>query len=81
MAIRHFVGAVDSAMTYALILDHAEALDPLFNSRLECLENCLEDNEDVSETTLQLIFFDGEAFKDWTDADSIYGSRLAFISS
>ena len=61
-----------------MMLDLAETLDPLLNSRLERLENGLEDDEDISETTLQLIFFDGEeAFKDWTDTDSIYGARFA----
>ena len=63
------------------MLDLAEVLDPLLNSRLERLENGLEDDEDVSETTLQLIFFDGEeAFKDWTPTDSIYGARFGSLS-
>lgn len=36
------------------------------------------DEEEAGSTTVQLIFFDGEeAFKDWTDTDSIYGSRCA----
>jgi glutaminyl-peptide cyclotransferase len=75
-----FVGATDSAMPCAMMLDLAEVLDPLLNSRLERLENGLEDDEYVSETTLQLIFFDGEeAFKDWTATDSIYGARCAFL--
>ena len=63
-------------MSCALMLDLAEVLDPLLDSRLERLENGLEDDDDVSETTLQIIFFDGEeAFKDWTDTDSIYGAK------
>lgn len=34
------------------------------------LQNC------KSELTLQYIFFDGEeAFEQWTDTDSLYGSR------
>ena len=34
------------------------------------------DEDDVAETTLQLVFFDGEeAFKDWTATDSVYGAR------
>ncbi|KAF9653275.1 hypothetical protein BDM02DRAFT_3087680 [Thelephora ganbajun] len=71
-----FVGATDSAMPCALMLDLAEVLDPLLDSRFERLENGLEDDVDVSETTLQLVFFDGEeAFKDWTPTDSIYGAR------
>jgi len=68
-------------MSCALMLDLAEALDPLLNSRLERLENGLEDDEDVSETTLQLVFFDGEeAFRDWTPTDSIYGARFGSLS-
>lgn len=34
------------------------------------------DEEESAETTIQLLFFDGEeAFHDWTDSDSIYGAR------
>lgn len=65
-------------MSCAMMLDLAEVLDPLLDRRLERLENGLEDDEDVSETTLQLVFFDGEeAFRDWTATDSIYGARFA----
>lgn len=70
------MGATDSAAPCAFLLDLAEALDPLLNERQERLENGEEDDEDVAETTLQLVFFDGEeAFKDWTATDSIYGAR------
>lgn len=59
-----------------MILDLAETLDPLLNKRKERLDAGLEDDDDISDTTLQLIFFDGEeAFKEWTDTDSIYGAR------
>ncbi len=58
------------------MLDLAETLDPLLNERQARLEDGEEDDEDVAETTLQLVFFDGEeAFKDWTATDSIYGAR------
>jgi len=58
------------------MLDLAETLDPLLNRRKERLENGLEDDEDVADTTLQLVFFDGEeAFVRWTDTDSTYGAR------
>ena len=51
-------------------------LDPLFDERQKRLEAGLEDDEDVAETTLQLLFLDGEeAFRDWTATDSIYGAR------
>jgi hypothetical protein len=74
-----FVGATDSAAPCAMMLDLAETLDPLLNSRQQRLEDGTEEEEDVAETTLQLVFFDGEeAFKDWTATDSIYGARLGF---
>jgi hypothetical protein len=59
-----------------MMLDLAEALNPLLDARHERFESGLEDDEDIADTTLQLVFFDGEeAFKDWTDTDSIYGAR------
>ncbi|KAI0807767.1 hypothetical protein C8Q74DRAFT_1188064 [Fomes fomentarius] len=71
-----FLGATDSAAPCAFMLDLAEALDPLLNERAAKLEDGEEDDEDVAETTLQLVFFDGEeAFRDWTATDSIYGAR------
>jgi hypothetical protein len=65
-----------------MMLDLAEALDPLLESRKRRLEDGLEDDEDVSDTTLQLVFFDGEeAFKIWTHKDSVYGARYTSTSS
>ena len=67
------------------MLDIAETLDPLLDARARRVEQAElglhfgedEDiDEHVAETTLQLIFFDGEeAFMDWTATDSIYGAR------
>ncbi|KAH7923475.1 hypothetical protein BV22DRAFT_1106074 [Leucogyrophana mollusca] len=71
-----FVGATDSAAPCAMMLDLAEALNPFLDQRSARLEEGLEDDEDIADTTLQLVFFDGEeAFKDWTDTDSVYGAR------
>ncbi|KZS90021.1 hypothetical protein SISNIDRAFT_488870 [Sistotremastrum niveocremeum HHB9708] len=72
-----FVGATDSAMPCALLLDVAEVLDPLLTEKRSHHAGELDDLEDPPEDiTLQLIFFDGEeAFKDWTATDSIYGAR------
>ncbi|KAJ7578478.1 glutaminyl-peptide cyclotransferase-like protein [Mycena floridula] len=71
-----FLGATDSAAPCAMMLDLAESLNPLLDQRHERFDAGEEDDEDVADTTLQLIFFDGEeAFHDWTDTDSIYGSR------
>ncbi|KAG6833071.1 hypothetical protein H0H87_011816 [Tephrocybe sp. NHM501043] len=71
-----FVGATDSAAPCAMMLDIAEALNPLLVQRKKRLDDGLEDDEDVADTTLQLVFFDGEeAFVSWTATDSIYGAR------
>ncbi|KAI6045571.1 hypothetical protein EDC04DRAFT_2633810 [Pisolithus marmoratus] len=69
-----FVGATDSAAPCAMMLDVAEALNPLLDRRRQQIE--LEDEEDIEDISLQLVFFDGEeAFKTWTGTDSIYGAR------
>ena len=59
-----------------MLLDIAETLNPLFKERHDRLQEGLVEDEEVAETTLQLVFFDGEeAFVAWTDTDSIYGAR------
>ncbi|KAF8267886.1 glutaminyl-peptide cyclotransferase-like protein [Lactarius quietus] len=74
-----FVGATDSAASCAMMLDIAETLDPLLDARSRRMEDDEldpDEDEDAADTTLQLIFFDGEeAFQVWTDTDSIYGAR------
>lgn len=58
------------------MLDLAEVLNSLLDKRQEKFDSGEEDDEDVADTTLQLVFFDGEeAFHAWTDEDSIYGAR------
>ncbi|KAK4687622.1 glutaminyl-peptide cyclotransferase, partial [Tremellales sp. Uapishka_1] len=82
-----FIGATDSAAPCAMLLDLAEALTPLLAARRERIdvgEGILVDGydeEESSETTLQIVFFDGEeAFHDWTATDSIYGSRRVLLT-
>ena len=59
-----------------MMLDLAETLNPMLDARAARFDNGEEDDDDVADTTLQLIFFDGEeAFVRWTDTDSIYGAR------
>ena len=66
-------------MPCALMLDLAEVLNPLLDRRKEQYTQGLVEDEEVAETTLQLVFFDGEeAFKDWTATDSIYGARFVY---
>ncbi|CAG8790254.1 8060_t:CDS:2, partial [Dentiscutata erythropus] len=60
----NFVGATDSAVPCAMLIDLAHRLNPYFHNRID------------NDLTLQIIFFDGEeAFKTWTSNDSLYGSR------
>lgn len=65
-----------------MLLDLAENITPLLKARKDRIESgngILRegfDEEILAETTLQIVFFDGEeAFHDWTDTDSIYGAR------
>ncbi|NXP50593.1 QPCT cyclotransferase, partial [Heliornis fulica] len=66
---RVFVGATDSAVPCAMILELARALD----SKLQLIKTSSRPRSDLS---LQLIFFDGEeAFVRWSPSDSLYGSQ------
>ncbi|KAM4628168.1 glutaminyl-peptide cyclotransferase-like a isoform 1-T1 [Polymixia lowei] len=61
-----FLGASDSAVPCAVILELATALDAQLRSV----------KQQKSPVTLQLVFFDGEeSFEEWTATDSLYGSR------
>ncbi|KAM6032853.1 LOW QUALITY PROTEIN: glutaminyl-peptide cyclotransferase-like protein [Theristicus caerulescens] len=63
---RLFLGATDSAVPCAILLELAAALDrPLQRAK-----------DRGAEVTLQLLFLDGEeAFGDWSVTDSLYGAR------
>ncbi|XP_053908898.1 glutaminyl-peptide cyclotransferase-like protein isoform X5 [Cuculus canorus] len=63
---RVFVGATDSAVPCALLLELAAVLDrPLRRAK-----------DAGAEVTLQLLFLDGEeAFEEWSPQDSLYGAR------
>jgi hypothetical protein len=61
-----------------MLLDLAQTLDGLLNERQKRIDAGEEDedNNEAVDTTLQIIFFDGEeALKDWTHTDSLYGAR------
>lgn len=60
-----FVGATDSAVPCAIIMNIALKLDNL-------LRSCTHRNR----FGLKIIFFDGEeAFVEWSESDSLYGAR------
>ncbi|XP_030372572.1 glutaminyl-peptide cyclotransferase [Scaptodrosophila lebanonensis] len=61
-----FVGATDSAVPCAILLNTAKTLNSYLTAQFQ----------NRTDLGLMLIFFDGEeAFKDWTNSDSVYGSR------
>lgn len=63
----HFVGAIDSAVPCAMLLNAVRTLSAPLAEKQQGLRNG---------AGLMLIFFDGEeAFDTWTDTDSLYGSR------
>lgn len=63
---RVFLGASDSAVPCAMILELATSLD----AQLRTFK------QQKLPVTLQLVFFDGEeSFEEWTATDSLYGSR------
>jgi len=78
-----FVGATDSAGPCAILLDLAYSLEPLLEARKRVIQQSHErgdelslDEREMMDTTLQIVFFDGEeAFKEWSATDSLYGSR------
>ncbi|KAF3692733.1 Glutaminyl-peptide cyclotransferase [Channa argus] len=61
-----FLGASDSAVPCAMILELATSLDAQLKSF----------KQQKLPVSLQLVFFDGEeSFEEWTATDSLYGSR------
>ncbi|KAG9465466.1 hypothetical protein GDO78_018320 [Eleutherodactylus coqui] len=65
-----FIGATDSAVPCAMLLELARALD----YRLQQLKK--RSSESKPDLSLKLIFFDGEeAFLQWNQYDSLYGSQ------
>ncbi|CAF0788577.1 unnamed protein product [Adineta ricciae] len=78
-----FIGATDSAVPCAILLDIAvdlqkqlaqQKLNVKLKLRVNPSRNIFHTQENYP--TLQLIFFDGEeAFGDWSSDDSLYGSK------
>ncbi|XP_068682290.1 glutaminyl-peptide cyclotransferase-like isoform X2 [Montipora foliosa] len=82
----YFLGATDSAMPCAMLIEIAKVVTPLFAARKQQLQmnrkngafddDDNDDDDEQSDVTLQMVFFDGEeAFVEWTSTDSLYGSR------
>ncbi|XP_076464035.1 glutaminyl-peptide cyclotransferase-like [Babylonia areolata] len=66
-----FIGAIDSAVPCAIMMETARQLDCLLTKA-----RAPDSNAADADLTLQYVFFDGEeAFDHWTSTDSIYGAR------
>lgn len=63
-----FIGAIDSAVPCAIIMYIAQALDEAITKTFQ--------KDKSKDLGIQIVLLDGEeAFKEWTDTDSIYGAR------
>lgn len=70
--IEGFIGAVDSAASCSILLYLSQFLDTVSFEDIDLLDKKWNNNE----VGIKIIFFDGEeAIHEWTETDSIYGSR------
>jgi hypothetical protein len=68
-----FIGAIDSAAPCAMILHIARSIDAALTKKWTAADG---DDFDVEHKGVQILLLDGEeAFKSWTDTDSLYGAR------
>ncbi|EED20409.1 glutaminyl cyclase, putative [Talaromyces stipitatus ATCC 10500] len=73
-----FIGAIDSAAPCAMIMHAMRSIDAALTRKWDDMQakgDGLDSGLDAH-TGIQVLFLDGEeAFKTWTDSDSLYGSR------
>ena len=74
-----FIGAIDSAAPCAMMMHVARSIDEALTAKWASMQENGEDGLEEAKG-IQLLFLDGEeAFETWTDTDSIYGARYAFL--
>ncbi|KAL4770420.1 hypothetical protein BDW60DRAFT_78639 [Aspergillus nidulans var. acristatus] len=67
-----FIGAIDSAAPCAMIMHAMRSIDEALTKKWESSSP----NDYLEYQGIQVLFLDGEeAFKVWTDTDSLYGAR------
>ncbi|KAI0188698.1 peptidase family M28 [Astrocystis sublimbata] len=70
-----FIGATDSAVPCAILMHVARSIDG-FVTEMYSQMNATEAGSAPLDMGVQILFLDGEeAFKDWTETDSLYGAR------
>ncbi|KAF1830947.1 hypothetical protein BDW02DRAFT_601214 [Decorospora gaudefroyi] len=68
-----FIGATDSAAPCAMILHVARSIEAALAKKWAATP---DDDLDAEHRGVQILLLDGEeAFKSWTDSDSLYGAR------
>ncbi|KAJ5170395.1 uncharacterized protein N7500_003178 [Penicillium coprophilum] len=71
-----FIGGIDSAAPCAMIMHAMRSVDAALEKKWSALKEQGLNDYLEEERGLQVIFLDGEeAFKEWTDTDSLYGAR------
>lgn len=73
-----FLGAIDSAAPCAMIMHAARSVNQALTDKWAAMK-ASGDVGIEQEKGVQILFLDGEeAFLEWTDTDSLYGSRYSF---
>ncbi|KAL2814301.1 hypothetical protein BJX63DRAFT_392683 [Aspergillus granulosus] len=71
-----FIGAIDSAAPCAMIMHAMRSIDSALTMKWESMKANDHHSSLDDHVGIQVLFLDGEeAFKFWTDTDSLYGSR------
>lgn len=71
-----FLGAIDSAAPCAILMHVARSIDAALTAKWENMQAGGTESEFEDHQGVQIFFLDGEeAFKTWTDTDSVYGAR------
>ena len=76
-----FIGAIDSAAPCAMLMYVARYLDKYLTQMHDEMAALNEGGTVEMDMGVQIVLLDGEeAFKYWTDTDSLYGSRYVYQS-
>ncbi|KAA8649009.1 hypothetical protein EYZ11_000809 [Aspergillus tanneri] len=72
-----FIGAIDSAAPCAMLMHTMRSIDVALTKKWEAMKEEGHTHASLEEQKgVQIIFLDGEeAFKSWSDMDSLYGAR------
>lgn len=72
-----FIGAIDSAAPCAMLMHVARSIEDALTAKWDKMQKDGSAEDGLEETQgIQIIFLDGEeAFKHWTEEDSLYGAR------